>query len=516
MLLLHVFLPLMLQRPTPNSKPKVNKKYLAERLAKWSDGKLKSLLSEGRQIQARLRKSGKKMRNETKFESFSCLMSAGKLSQAMNYVNEERSVSGVHAFSETILNDLKSKHPEPRPAEPDVMIPVDPDLIPEPVIFECITGELIQSLSRKVQGSGGPTQLDADNWKLITNASIFKPQANALCDAVAELAKKLAAEQVPAEVLHEFTASRLVALDKNPGVRPIGVGEIIRRVCSKAVLFSIRDDIQNVCGPLQTCTGIKSGVEAAIHAMREAFLKDDCEGMLLVDAENAFNSVNREVALNNVKSVCPPFFQFLKNMYQEPSKLIVQGAPSGSHLLSKEGTTQGDGAGMPMYACAIKPLVDELGTTLKSDDDSYRAIQAWFADDSACAGLLSGIKAWWDLLISLGPKYGYFPKPAKCHLILKGEDLLEQATDLFSGAGINITVTGERHLGAVIGSPDFKADYVDGKVKCWVEDVESLEKLRRMSRSLHILPMSRQCNIGGNFCNGLCLKFHTTLSHSNM
>ena len=69
------------------------------------------------------------------------------------------------------------------------------------------------------------------------------------------------------------------------------------------------------------------------------------------------------------------------------------------------------------------------------------------------------------MLISLGPKYGYFPKPAKCHLILKGEDLLEQATDLFSGAGINITVTGERHLGAVIGSPDFKANYVDGKVK---------------------------------------------------
>ena len=65
---------------------------------------------------------------------------------------------------------------------------------------------------------------------------------------------------------------------------------------------------------MQTCTGIKCGSEAAVHAMREEFLKDDTEGMLLVDAENAFNSVYREAALNNIKSICPPFFQFLKNM----------------------------------------------------------------------------------------------------------------------------------------------------------------------------------------------------------
>ena len=87
-------------------------------------------------------------------------------------------------------------------------------------------------------------------------------------------------------------------------------------------------------------------------------------------------------------------------------------------------------------------------------------------------GLLSGIKAWWDLLVTLGPKYGYFPKPSKCHLILKGEQLLDRATELFSGAGINVTVTCERYLGAVIGAPHFKADFVDGKVKCWIEDVE--------------------------------------------
>ena len=42
-----------------------------------------------------------------------------------------------------------------------------------------------------------------------------------------------------------------VALDKNPGVCPIGVGEVVRRIIVKAVLSIIGPDIQQVAGPLQ-------------------------------------------------------------------------------------------------------------------------------------------------------------------------------------------------------------------------------------------------------------------------
>jgi len=51
---------------------------------------------------------------------------------------------------------------------------------------------------------------------------------------------------------------------------------------------------------MQLCAGQLSGGEAAFHPIRDAFHDDDSEGMLLIDAANAFNSLNRAVALYNI------------------------------------------------------------------------------------------------------------------------------------------------------------------------------------------------------------------------
>ena len=40
--------------------------------------------------------------------------------------------------------------------------------------------------------------------------------------------------------LSAFISCRLIALDKRPGVRPIGVGETVRRIIAKAVLSVIK------------------------------------------------------------------------------------------------------------------------------------------------------------------------------------------------------------------------------------------------------------------------------------
>ena len=91
-----------------------------------------------------------------------------------------------------------------------------------------------------------------------------------------------------------LTASRLVALHKCPGVQQIGVGETYHRIIDKAILAVIKYDILEAAGALQLCAGHEAGSEATIHAMCSVFQDEQSEAVLLVDATNAFNSLNRQ------------------------------------------------------------------------------------------------------------------------------------------------------------------------------------------------------------------------------
>ena len=74
-------------------------------------------------------------------------------------------------------------------------------------------------------------------------------------------------------------------------------------------------DVVEATTPIQICSGIHSGVEAAVHAVRSIFDDPNTEGVLLVDASNAFNSMNRSVALKNIQVTCPQFSTFTINTY---------------------------------------------------------------------------------------------------------------------------------------------------------------------------------------------------------
>ena len=135
----------------------------------------------------------------------------------------------------------------------------------------------------------------------------------------------------------------------------------------------ISHDILEAAGTLQLCAGQECGIEAAIHAMRKVFNSSESEGVLLVDATNAFNSVNREVYLRNVQHLCPALAPIAINCYHLPASLFV----GGESLLSNEGTTQGDPIAMPLYAIATLPLLCAVETE--------GAVQVWYADDAgAC------------------------------------------------------------------------------------------------------------------------------------
>ena len=216
-------------------------------------------------------------------------------------------------------------------------------------VFEKIDEETIRKIALAGRGAAGPSGLDSEDWRVLLAAKGFGTQGKKLRMAIAEAAKRLSREFVDPDGIEALLRCREVPLPKGENdVRPIGIGETLRRIIGKAVMTVVGADVQEACGALQVCAGVEAGCEAAIHMTRCMFQDEECEGVLLVDARNAFNSLNRRVALHNVGCMCPGFYPFLVNTYRRPVQLLVTGC--GEVMWSEEGTTQGDPCGMAMYA----------------------------------------------------------------------------------------------------------------------------------------------------------------------
>ena len=69
----------------------------------------------------------------------------------------------------------------------------------------------------------------------------------------------------------------------------------------------------DAAGVAKVCAGHPAGCAAAIHALRNVFTAMDTNAVLLADADNAFNSLNRAVALHNIQYTCPPLATIVIN-----------------------------------------------------------------------------------------------------------------------------------------------------------------------------------------------------------
>ena len=84
--------------------------------------------------------------------------------------------------------------------------------------------------------------------------------------------------------------------------------------------------------------------------MHNIFEADNIDAVLLIDASNKFNSLNRAAALHLVRILCPTIATYAINTYREPARLFITG---GKELRSEEGTTQGDSLAMCLYAVSL-------------------------------------------------------------------------------------------------------------------------------------------------------------------
>ena len=297
---------LLLQKTSNTAKSKDNKDTLKRRLDLWKSGKIDALVREGDAIQRRIPAYTYSDNSiDEKAKRFKNLIISGKINPALRLLKDDLSAGSILPINNESLELLHEKHPKARPLYDELILEGPVNKI-ERVIFDAITPELIQKIALKSKGAAGPSLLDAEEWKRMIGSKTFGNSGLDLCRSIASFAKILATDVIEdPESLTAFLACRLIPLDKNPGLRPIGIGELLRRITGKAITSVLKNEMMSAAGTLQLCVGIESGVEANVHSMREIFAEDDTEGVIQVDANNAFNTFNRSVLLHNIWILCP-------------------------------------------------------------------------------------------------------------------------------------------------------------------------------------------------------------------
>ena len=98
------------------------------------------------------------------------------------------------------------------------------------------------------------------------------------------------------------------------------------------------------------------------------------------------------------------------------------------------------------------------------------------ADDAGGDGKLIDLLRWYDRLVQMGERFGYHGNRGKRWLILRSTEKKDEAYQLFEDK-INITTERKQHLGAAIGSNDFKNQYCKQKVNKCLQELETLCKI---------------------------------------
>ena len=275
----------------------------------WHAEEIMELLKEAETIQKGLRVSNTPSTIAEISKKFTREMRKGNINSAMKLLADNMQ-NGILPLNDQTLHQIKQKHPHGKDAHPEVLLPDIPEEI-HPIKFHSIDAESVKKAILKTKGAAGPSGLDADGWKRILTSNQFGNSSNDLCKTFAEVIKKLCTTEDLSSSLEALLACGLIPLDKNPALQPIEFGKVLRRIASKVVVLHIREDITSAVGSLQVCAGQEAVCESLVHAIYEIYEDQSSEAVLLVDASNAFNTINGNAFLHNITIICPPLAKYV-------------------------------------------------------------------------------------------------------------------------------------------------------------------------------------------------------------
>ena len=276
-----------------------------------------------------------------------------------------------------------------------------------------------------------------------------------------------------------LTGSGLVALlkgeveDLDADVRPVGVGDVHRRVINRAVQLAIKDKITAHFEPYQLGINQPAGVEVMTEAMKVLGVKYPKRVFIKLDIRNAFNTPHISKILQEVATHFPELYPWVYAMYRYPSRLYTTTDSYHRAILeAKRGVQQGDAMGPFLFDLALHPLLCSLNKDILKDGRDGVAFA--FHDDIIIQVTRESLSFVMSSLEQLCGDLGLEFNKVKCEVYSPDMDMSEDEKVAIESQSFKL-VHDTKVVGTPLGSRKYQRLYIWKKIQDLRKDINLLK-----------------------------------------
>jgi hypothetical protein len=236
-------------------------------------------------------------------------------------------------------------------------------------------------------------------------------------DALSDVLHLLERQHVPPDVIALLFGARLVGLEK-PGsiptalcLRPIAVGETIRRMLGNLHCRALSGDIRNLLSNFhQFGVAVPAAADAISSAARRfALSMPSSYAIVKLDFRNAYNCVFRQVFVDRVTQHFPVLLPYVRLAYGNPSRLQF----NTTALSSSRGVQQGDPLSPLLFSLVLLHLIEATFAVTPIRPE----LHAWFLDDAILGGPIDELNTFIEKMIPIAASLGLTLNDRKCEVI---------------------------------------------------------------------------------------------------